>query len=133
MSLPILQIKNPETDEWVNIPAIIGPSGERGPKGDTGANGKDGVSATHSWNGTVLIVTSANGTSSADLKGDKGDKGDQGIQGAQGPQGIQGVQGEAGKDGYTPIRGTDYYTETDKQEMVAAVLAALPYAEEAVF
>jgi hypothetical protein len=40
-----------------------------------GENGKDGVSATHSWNGTVLTVTSANGTSSADLKGPKGDTG----------------------------------------------------------
>jgi hypothetical protein len=36
-------------------------------------NGKDGVSATHSWNGTVLSITSASGTSSADLKGEKGD------------------------------------------------------------
>jgi hypothetical protein len=35
-------------------------------------DGKDGVSATHSWNGTVLTVTSASGTSSADLKGDTG-------------------------------------------------------------
>lgn len=33
----------------------------------------NGTSATHSWDGTVLTVTSASGTSSADLKGDKGD------------------------------------------------------------
>ena len=33
----------------------------------------NGMPATHSWNGTVLTVTSASGTSSADLKGDKGD------------------------------------------------------------
>lgn len=39
-------------------------------------HGKDGISATHEWNGTVLTITSASGTSSADLKGDKGDKGD---------------------------------------------------------
>ena len=36
-------------------------------------DGEDGVSATHSWNGTTLTVTSASGTSSADLKGEKGD------------------------------------------------------------
>ena len=41
--------------------------------GGSGAPGKDGVSATHEWNGTVLTVTSASGTSSADLKGDKGE------------------------------------------------------------
>ena len=33
-----------------------------------GANGTDGVSATHSWNGTVLTIKSASGSSSADLK-----------------------------------------------------------------
>lgn len=31
---------------------------------------------THEWNGTVLTITSASGSSSMDLKGDKGDKGD---------------------------------------------------------
>ena len=36
---------------------------------------------THSWNGTVLTVTSDSGTSSADLKGEKGDKGSRGPQG----------------------------------------------------
>ena len=73
-----------------------GETGPQGPKGDTGeqgepgkdgANGKDGsngVSATHSWNGTVLTVTSASGTSSADLKGAKGDKGDTGSAGKDG-------------------------------------------------
>lgn len=62
----------------------------------------DGTSVTHSWNGTVLSITSASGTSSADLKG---------------------------ADGYTPVKGTDYFTEADKTEMVNAVLAALPAAE----
>ena len=41
----------------------------------------DGVSTTHSWDGTTLTVTSASGTSSANLKGDKGDKGDRGEKG----------------------------------------------------
>lgn len=43
-----------------------------------------------------------------------------------GKTGPQGIQGEAGPAGYTPIRGTDYYTEADKQEMVSLVLAAMP-------
>lgn len=38
--------------------------------------GVDGISATHSWNGTTLTITSASGTSSADLKGEKGDQGE---------------------------------------------------------
>lgn len=38
-------------------------------------DGSNGVSCTHSWNGTTLSITSASGTSSADLKGEKGDPG----------------------------------------------------------
>ena len=108
---------------------IKGPKGATGDKGDTGeagpqgepgsagADGKDGVSATHSWNGTVLTVTSASGTSAADLKGEKGDTGEPGPAGAN------------GNDGYTPVKGTDYFTAADKSELVNAVLTALPAAE----
>lgn len=70
--------------------------------GAAGKAGEDGASATHSWNGTVLTITSASGTSSADLKG------------------------ADGAPGLTPVKGTDYYTEADKAEMVDLVLAALP-------
>lgn len=48
------------------------------------ADGKDGASVTHSWDGAVLSITSASGTSSADpvgpqgLQGEKGDTGDAG-------------------------------------------------------
>lgn len=40
--------------------------------------------------------------------------------------GKDGVDGKNGADGKTPVKGTDYYTEADKTEMVNAVLAALP-------
>jgi hypothetical protein len=36
---------------------------------------------SHSWNGTVLTITSDSGTSSADLKGDMGIRGPQGVPG----------------------------------------------------
>ena len=39
----------------------------------------------HSWNGTILTITSDSGTSSVDLKGSKGDTG---PRGAQGPAGV---------------------------------------------
>ena len=38
----------------------------------------------------------------------------------------KGVDYFDGKDGYTPIRGKDYYTEADKAEMVTRVIASLP-------
>ena len=43
-----------------------------------------------------------------------------------GPQGPQGAPGAPGQDGHTPVKGTDYWTETDKAEIVADVIAAIP-------
>lgn len=37
-----------------------------------------------------------------------------------------GVPGTPGKDGYTPIKGVDYFTEEDKAELVEDVLEAVP-------
>ena len=39
---------------------------------------------------------------------------------------IPSIKGERGEDGYTPQRGTDYWTDDDKTEIVNAVIAALP-------
>lgn len=62
--------------------------------------------ATHSWEGTVLtMTTTGGGTSSADLKGEKGDTGPQGEQGIQGPQGIQGETGATGPQGIQGLQG----------------------------
>lgn len=42
-------------------------------------------------------------------------------------------KGDPGQPGRTPVKGTDYYTESDKSEMVDRVVAALPkYRGEAV-
>lgn len=46
--------------------------------------------------------------------------------GLKGDTGATGPQGEPGADGYTPVKGTDYWTATDKAEIVADTLAALP-------
>ena len=35
---------------------------------------------------------------------------------------VDSLHGKDGTDGYTPVKGTDYYTEDDKTEMVEAVL-----------
>lgn len=57
-------------------------------------------------------------------KGDKGDpgtpgeKGDQGIPGIQGEKGEPGEKGEKGDKGDVPVKGVDYYTEEDKDEII---------------
>ena len=45
-------------------------------------------------------------------------------------QGPQGPQGPAGKDGHTPVKGTDYWTESDKQEISDSVLASFTNGNE---
>ena len=60
----------------------------------------------------------------------QGAKGDQGI---QGEQGIQGIQGPAGKDGKTPVAGVDYFTESDKEEMVNSVYALITNGDTASY
>lgn len=84
--------------------------GETG--GGTGADGKSAyeIALEHGFEGTEEEWL-------ASLKGDPGE------------QGPQGEPGAAGEPGHTPEKGVDYFTEEDKAEMVAAVLAALPSAE----
>lgn len=43
-----------------------------------------------------------------------------------GLKGAAGTPGKNGTDGKTPVKGTDYWTEADKAEIVADTLAALP-------
>lgn len=99
-----------------------GPAGEKGDKGDTGEQGPQGIQGPAGADGA---------------KGDKGDKGDPGEVGPQGPKGDpgdtgpQGPAGEKGADGYTPVKGTDYFTESDIAQ-VREGLATTEYVDNAV-
>ena len=108
--------------------------------GTSGADGEDGgyyyptvTDGVLSWSASKAGMPAAE---AANVKGEKGDKGDPGErgeagpegaagatgpQGPAGPQGEPGSQGEKGEDGYTPVKGTDYYTDADKAELVQAV------------
>lgn len=115
-----IAIKN-AVDAVELLPGPEGPQGETGAAGYTPIkgvdyfDGEDGVPCTHEWEGTVLKVTSASGTSSVDLRGPQGDKGEDGytpqkgvdyFDGERGPigeTGAEGPQGPAGADGHSPI------------------------------
>lgn len=43
-----------------------------------------------------------------------------------GPQGPKGDKGDPGETGPIPVKGVDYFTESDKEEMIDAVLDELP-------
>lgn len=88
---------------------IDGAKGEKGDKGEKGEKGDKGDPFQYEDFTEEQL---------ASLKGEKGDKGEQGIQGLKGETGEKGDTGEKGNDGYTPQKGTDYYTEEDKAELI---------------
>ena len=126
-------------------PTMIGKAGEDGGY----------YTPTVAADGTLSWVASKEDmpeVAAVNIKGVKGDKGEQGIQGPIGPQGPQGIQGEMGlqgpqgepgsaglkgdtgpkgdkgepgADGYTPIRGTDYWTAADIAEIKGYVDEAI--------
>ena len=83
-------------------PGEQGPKGEPGDTGPAGASGTDGITPSIGENGNWYLGTTDTG------KPSRGEKGDPGATGAEGP---------AGK---TPVKGTDYFTEADKQEIASA-------------
>lgn len=88
--------------------------GDKGDKGDTGESGADGADGKSAYQ--IALDNGFVGSQSewlASLKGDKGDKGE------KGDTGEQGIQGERGANGKTPVKGTDYWTASDKSEIVA--------------
>ena len=74
--------------EWLD--SLVGPQGPQGEKGEQGEVGPQGP---------------------------QGEKGEVGPQGPQGEKGEQGPQGEKGADGHTPVKGVDYFTEEEVNEI----------------
>lgn len=84
-----------------DIPAAPNPDSGDVPSGGGGADGFSPIAnVTQTNNGAIITITDKKGTTTATITN--------------------------GKDGYTPAKGTDYWTESDKAEMVADVISALP-------
>lgn len=104
------------------IQGPAGPAGQdgvQGPKGDTGERGPEGLQGPIGETGPEGPQGIQGEVGPQGPKGDKGDPGEVGPQGPTGPQGEPGPEGPAGADGYTPVKGTDYFTEADKEELMA--------------
>ena len=97
------------------IQGIQGEKGDTGVPGKDGKDGKNGITPTIGANGNWYIGSTDTG------KPSRGDKGEQGS------------QGERGTDGKTPIKGTDYWTEADKAEIVQSVIEELPDGTEVLY
>ena len=131
-------------------PGERGPKGEtgaQGPKGETGAGflvrgyyasasaleasvqepmagDAYGVGVSEPYDIYIFDGVTESWVNNGPLQGAKGDKGDPGEQGPKGETGSTGPQGPQGPAGKTPVKGTDYFTQADKQE-IAEDAAAL--------
>lgn len=105
-------------------PGAAGTPGKDGADGKPGAPGADGVTPHIGDNGNWYIGSTDTG---------KPSRGAAGAKGSDGANGKDGARGEKGADGKTPVRGTDYWTAADKQEIVNDVLAALPDGTEVAY
>lgn len=83
------------------------PAGPPGPKGDKG---------------DAFEYSDFTPEQLASLKGQKGDKGDTGATGQKGEKGDTGATGATGADGVTPVKGTDYFTQAEIDEIVQDVV-----------
>lgn len=99
--------------------------------GTPGAPGKDGKDGVGIRSVTQEVVSEESGgenvvavelTDSSSYRftvrnGKQGEKGDAGLPGAKGDKGDKGDAGKDGTDGKTPVRGTDYWTDSDIASM----------------
>lgn len=96
-----------------------------------GSAGNDGTTFVPSVSADgVLSWTNDGGLenpAAVNIKGEKGDKGDpftysdftaEQLAALKGEKGDKGDKGDKGADGYTPVKGTDYWTAADKAEIV---------------
>lgn len=99
-----------------------------------GEKGDDGGYYTPYVNSSGILAWTASkagmpAVAAANVKGKDGYtpiKGKDYFDGEPGYTPVKGVDYFDGEPGKTPVKGTDYFTEADKAEMVAAVIAALP-------
>ena len=90
----------------------------KGPKGDIGLTGPQGEPFKYEDFTPEQLEA-------LKVKGDKGDKGDAFTYADFTPEQLESLKGPA------PVRGVDYWTESDKREIVDDVLASIPnYNEE---
>ena len=119
-----------------------GPRGEQGPQGlpgKDGVNGKDGKNGVDGTNGqdgadgvtpniTIGTVTTLEAGQQATVV-NSGTKEnpifDFGIPKGEG--------GKNGADGITPVKGTDYYTKEEKEELITEVLQRIPNGNEVAY
>lgn len=151
-----IQYSTDSGSTWQNLIAVAELKGADGSKGDPGAAGQDGhspvVTATKSGKTTTISVDGTDIATVEDgVDGKPGAAGSDGVtphigdngnwylgttdtgKPSRGATGAKGDPGTPGTAGHTPVKGTDYWTASDKAEVVAEAAAAIdltPYAKK---
>ena len=125
--LSIEQTVTSNDDKGENVITVTLTNGKKSEfrvlNGSKGSQGEQGEKGSQGEKGDPFIYEDFTPEQLAALKGEKGEKGEAGDKGEKGEQGIQGERGENGADGYTPVKGVDYWTEADKEEIIEQVQA----------
>ena len=118
------EVWDAENEEWVDTEiSATGDQGEQGDPGDPGV-GIESITLNEDY---TLTFTLTDGTEITvpSIRGEKGEQGDPGVNGQDGYTPVKGVDyfdgqdghdGRDGVDGYTPIKGTDYFDGQDGQD-----------------
>lgn len=86
-----------------------GDTGPQGPKGEDGAPGKDGTNGANGKDG-VTFTPSVSDAGLLSWTNDGGKTNPKSVN-------IKGPKGDPGADGKTPVKGTDYFTPADVEEI----------------
>lgn len=151
--IPILQIKTKD-GEWLPVDAIGGQVASKilyndayatvaqaldylfaNGTGGSGGTGTNGITPHIGANGNWYIGNTDTGKPSRGENGVTPHIGENGnwyigsTDTGKPSRGVAGARGDTratGADGKTPVKGTDYWTEADKREIINDVIAALP-------
>lgn len=113
------QAEEPTPDVYSQLLGMIESGMLKGEKGEKGADGTDGTDG----------VDGVDGKSAYEISVENGFVGSE----IDWLASLKGEKGEKGVDGVTPVKGTDYFTELEKEEIIQSVLNAMPVAEGGVF
>ena len=111
---PVVTATKPGKTTTISVDGAAIATVEDGADGKPGAAGADGITPTIGPNGNWFLGATDTGKPS------------RGETGTPGKDGAKGAPGAPGAAGHTPVKGTDYWTAADKQEIVNSVIAALP-------